>query len=69
MRFAAGVDVGSTQTKAAIVEQSAGPVAFAIVDTGASVTRAAENAFHVACREASLQASDVGFVVGTGYGR
>ena len=69
MRFAAGVDVGSTQTKAAIVEQNAGPVAFAIVDTGASVTRAAENAFHVACREASLQANDVGFVVGTGYGR
>lgn len=69
MRFAAGVDVGSTQTKAVVMQEGAGIVARALVDTGANVTKAAENAFHVACRQAQIEARDIGFVVGTGYGR
>ena len=73
MRFAAGVDVGSTQTKAVIMEDNGGKgprlVARALVDTGANVQKAAEHGFHVACREAGIPAQEVGFVVGTGYGR
>jgi (R)-2-hydroxyacyl-CoA dehydratese activating ATPase len=69
MRFGAGVDVGSTQTKAVIMEESAGIIARAIVDTGANVTKAAENAFLQVCREAGISQRDVGFVLGTGYGR
>jgi predicted CoA-substrate-specific enzyme activase len=69
MRFAAGVDVGSTQTKAVLMEENAGIIARALVDTGANVTRAAENAFNVACGQAAIDPRDVGFVVGTGYGR
>lgn len=69
MRFAAGVDVGSTQTKAVIMKDGAEIVGRALVDTGAYVTKAAEHAFHRACRDAHLDPRDVGFVVGTGYGR
>ena len=69
MRFAAGVDVGSTQTKAVVMQESAGIVGRALTDTGANVIKAAENAFHLACREARIDPRDVGFVVGTGYGR
>ena len=69
MRFAAGVDVGSTQTKAVVMQEGAGIVGRALTDTGANVIRAAENAFHIACREARLDRHDIGFVVGTGYGR
>jgi predicted CoA-substrate-specific enzyme activase len=75
MRFAAGVDVGSTQTKAVILAAGEGDsespriVARAVVDTGAHVSRAAERAFHAACREAGLDPREVGLVVGTGYGR
>ena len=69
MRFAAGVDVGSTQTKAILMEESAGIVGRMIVDTGANVSKAAENAFIALCREAKVDPRDVGFVVGTGYGR
>lgn len=69
MRFAAGVDVGSTQTKAVVIEEEAGIAACALVDTGANVTRAAENAFNLACSQAAIDPHDVGFVVGTGYGR
>ena len=71
MRIAAGVDVGSTQTKAVIMSDNGGVkiLARALVDTGANVQRAAERAFDTCCREGGLHASDVGFVVGTGYGR
>ncbi len=69
MRFAAGVDVGSTQTKAILIEESSGIVGRAIVDTGANVSKAAENAFFALCREAEVDTREVGFVVGTGYGR
>ncbi|HKZ78823.1 MAG TPA: acyl-CoA dehydratase activase [Pyrinomonadaceae bacterium] len=69
MRFAAGVDVGSTQTKAVVMREGAGIVARALVDTGANVTKAAENAFHLACRQSQIEPRDIGFVVGTGYGR
>jgi len=71
MRIAAGVDVGSTQTKAVIMSDNGGVkiMARALVDTGANVQRAAERAFDSCCREGGLHASDVGFVVGTGYGR
>ena len=71
MRFAAGVDVGSTQTKAVIMRENGNRaiVARALVPTGAHVRRAAENAFHECCRSAQIEAGSVGFVVGTGYGR
>lgn len=71
MRIAAGVDVGSTQTKAVIMSDNGGVriLARALVDTGANVQRAAERAFDKCCHEAGLPSSAVGFVVGTGYGR
>ncbi len=72
MRFAAGVDVGSTQTKTVILRdngQAPEIVTRGLVDTGANVQKAAEHGFHLACREAGIEAKDVGFVVGTGYGR
>ena len=71
MRIAAGVDVGSTQTKAVIMTDNGDRtiLARALVDTGANVRKAAENAFLLACRKADIPQTDVGFVVGTGYGR
>jgi len=71
MRIAAGVDVGSTQTKAVVMSDNGGVkiLARALVDTGANVQKAAERAFDQCCREAAIQTSNVGFVVGTGYGR
>jgi predicted CoA-substrate-specific enzyme activase len=44
-------------------------LARALVDTGANVRKAAENAFLAACRNAEIPPTEVGFVVGTGYGR
>jgi predicted CoA-substrate-specific enzyme activase len=69
MTLGAGVDVGSTQTKAVIVDDSMRIVGRSLIATGANVTRAAENAFAKACEHAGLDAHDIGYVVGTGYGR
>ena len=69
MIYGAGVDVGSTQTKAVIVDESRRIVARSLIATGANVSRAGENAFVKACDAASLPRETVGYVVGTGYGR
>jgi predicted CoA-substrate-specific enzyme activase len=67
--LAAGVDVGSTQTKAVILDQRRQVVGRAVVDTGAHVSRAGERAFEAALAAAGCARDQVGFVVGTGYGR
>ena len=69
MRYAAGVDVGSTQTKAIIVDERQRIVARSLTDTGAYLVRAADRAFQAALEEAGLARSEVEQVIGTGYGR
>ncbi len=69
MLYGAGVDVGSTQTKAVLVDGSRAIVARALIDTGANVTRAAENGFVAVCKLAGIDRTQVKYVVGTGYGR
>lgn len=71
MRIAAGVDVGSTQTKAILLGDDGAVkiLARALTDTGANVRKAAEQAFEQCCHAAGIAPAEVGFVVGTGYGR
>jgi predicted CoA-substrate-specific enzyme activase len=69
MAYAAGVDVGSTQTKAIVIDETGAVAGRALTDTGANVIRAAENAFHEALQSGDLREEEVEFVVGTGYGR
>jgi (R)-2-hydroxyacyl-CoA dehydratese activating ATPase len=69
MMYGAGVDVGSTQTKAVIVDESHRIVGRSLIATGANVSRAAEKAFVAACESIGLAREAVGYVVGTGYGR
>ncbi len=69
MAYAAGVDVGSTQTKAAIIDEEGNVVARGLVDTGANVVQAAQTAFEMAMHEKGIQEEEVEYVIGTGYGR
>ncbi len=69
MAYAAGVDVGSTQTKAVIINEKREIVQRALIDTGANVTLAAENSFRQAVEAAGINETEVEFVIGTGYGR
>lgn len=69
MAYAAGVDVGSTQTKAVIINEAREIVCRALIDTGANVVLAAENAYTEALKSKALDEREVEYVVGTGYGR
>ncbi len=69
MIYAAGVDVGSTQTKAIILNERLKIVGRSLIDTGAYITRAGEMSFAEALLKAGLRREDVTYVVGTGYGR
>jgi predicted CoA-substrate-specific enzyme activase len=69
MAYAAGVDVGSTQTKAVIVNTAREIVGRALVETGANVLGAAEYAFAQALRAGDIPEAEVAYIIGTGYGR
>jgi len=69
MAYAAGVDVGSTQTKAVIIDEDRAIVARSLTMTGANVIRAAEESFAEALAAGKLREEEVEYVVGTGYGR
>jgi len=69
MAYAAGVDVGSTQTKAVVIDEDGKIVGRALIDTGANVVAAAEHAFELALAEFDISPEEVEYVVGTGYGR
>ncbi len=69
MAHAAGVDVGSTQTKAVVIDEQRRIVARFLIDTGANVTQAAESAYNEALKSGGLSERDVEYVIGTGYGR
>jgi predicted CoA-substrate-specific enzyme activase len=69
MAYAAGVDVGSTQTKAVIINEAKQTVSNALIDTGANVVLAAETAYQMALESGNIREEEVEYVIGTGYGR
>lgn len=68
-KVVAGVDVGSTQTKAVILSPEHQILGRALVDTGARLNEAARSVFALALKDAGLSEEDVEYTVGTGYGR
>ena len=69
MICAAGIDIGSTQTKGIIINEKLEIVGRSLVDTGAYVSRAGERCMAEALLKAGLKQENVAYVVGTGYGR
>ena len=69
MAYAAGVDVGSTQTKAVIIDESRKIVSRSLIDTGANVVAAAENSYAEALKGGKILEDEIEYIIGTGYGR
>jgi len=67
--FVGGVDVGSTQTKAVVLDPTPAVLGRSLIETGAKLTEAAEEAFALALADAGVERSDIAAVIGTGYGR
>jgi predicted CoA-substrate-specific enzyme activase len=69
MSYTAGIDVGSTYTKAVILDQYDRIVGRSLARTGFRLAEASRRVYDEALREAGLAESDVGYVMSTGYGR
>lgn len=69
MILTAGIDVGSTYTKAAIVADGSELLATDMVKTGFRLGAASEEVFARALGTAGLERADVAYVISTGYGR
>ncbi len=69
MAYSAGVDVGSTQTKAVVIDEEKQIVGHALIDTGANVILAAEKAYSLALQDGGIPEEEVEYIIGTGYGR
>ncbi|QOX79400.1 2-hydroxyglutaryl-CoA dehydratase [Trichlorobacter lovleyi] len=67
--FSAGIDVGSTQTKAVLLDASARLAGTALIDTGFDIDAAARTVYARLLAAAGLGADAVSYVAGTGYGR
>lgn len=69
MDFVAGIDVGSLSTDAVILDEKGRMAAHSIVRTGASSTRAAEEALERVTAVAQIERKALSSIVSTGYGR
>lgn len=65
----AGIDSGSWNTKAVVIDATARVLGTAVVRSGADLEGAAESAFAAALRAADKHASEVGALWATGFGR
>ncbi|TDA67543.1 MAG: 2-hydroxyglutaryl-CoA dehydratase [Clostridia bacterium] len=64
----AGIDIGSRIAKAAIMEAGS-IVSYAVLDTGLDSTQTAMKVLRLAASKAGATASDIQYIVATGYGR
>lgn len=69
MPYTAGIDIGSTYTKALILSDSDRIIGRSMLPTGFKLSDVAEAAFGEAARGAGLGREEVAYVVATGFGR
>ena len=67
--YAAGIDVGSTYTKAVILKDDLVICGKGITNTSFKLAEAAGRAYQLALQQAGLRESDVAYIVATGFGR
>ena len=69
MSLTAGIDVGSTYTKALLLDDGEQIVGRGVLKTGFKLAEAARHAYEAALADAGARESDVAYTVATGYGR
>ncbi len=69
MTYTAGIDVGSTYTKALILSDAYQIVGWALEKTGFKLAEVSRRTYERALSEAGLREADVAYVVATGFGR
>lgn len=69
MTYTAGIDIGSTYTKAVILDEHCKILGRAMQPTGFRLTEITERTYHEALEAASLTTNDVDYIAATGFGR
>jgi predicted CoA-substrate-specific enzyme activase len=69
MNLTAGIDVGSTYTKAVILDEGNHIAGRGLVKTGFKLAEAADRALRLALTQAGREQSDLAYIATTGYGR
>jgi predicted CoA-substrate-specific enzyme activase len=69
MTYTAGIDVGSTYTKAVLLDEQGQIASRAMVKTGFRLAEASRRVFDEALNAAGASEADVVYVISTGYGR
>jgi predicted CoA-substrate-specific enzyme activase len=69
MTLTAGIDVGSTYTKAVIVAEDNQIIGQSMANTGFKLAEIAERSYRQALAAASASETEVGYIVATGFGR
>jgi len=69
MVYTSGIDIGSTYTKALILDAENNITGYAMNKTGFKLEEAAREANHSALKNAGLKEKDVAYTIATGFGR
>ena len=69
MRYTAGIDVGSTYAKAAVIDEDGRIAGRALERTGFQLPEISEKVLHDAADEAQIPVNDLSYIVATGFGR
>jgi predicted CoA-substrate-specific enzyme activase len=69
MIHVAGIDIGSTYSKAVLIDEGCNVVGRAVRRTGFKLAQASEGVFDELLANAGLERGDVAYVASTGYGR
>jgi len=69
MRYTAGIDVGSTYTKAVVIDQENRILGQAMMNTGFQLGKAAREALDQALAQAGIGDDELAYTVATGFGR
>jgi predicted CoA-substrate-specific enzyme activase len=68
-RYSAGLDSGTSTTKAVVIDEKKGIVGSFVHRSGANLLESAEIALEEALRQAGLRRNDIDYIVATGFGR
>jgi len=69
MTYTAGIDIGSTYTKAIVLSHDSEIVGRAMENTGFKLAQVSDGVFRKAVAEAGLGPDDISYIIATGYGR
>jgi predicted CoA-substrate-specific enzyme activase len=69
MIFTVGIDVGSTYTKALVLNDRNEIVTRALTSTGFKLAETSERLYEQVLNQAGIEKADVGYVIATGFGR